>query len=98
VAAPATGRWRGSPTWPGVEPPGPWPGAGEDLAGDASRAGERQRLALFDAVNLDAELGLAYDLKEAFRVAMAIAKGGDVEGFSACLDLFDALCRASARS
>ena len=66
-----------------------------DLEVDTRRAGERQRIAVFDATNLDADLGTAYELKEAFRVAMAIGRSGDVTTFAACLDLFDALCRAS---
>jgi transposase len=69
--------------------------AREDLEADTRRAGERQRMAVFDATNLDADLGVAYELKEAFRVAMAIGRSGDVEIFAAALDLFDALCRSS---
>ena len=65
------------------------------LDADASRNGHRQRLALFDAVNLDPQLGTAYELKEAFRVAMAIGKSGDVAIFTAALELFDALCLGS---
>lgn len=67
----------------------------DSLEADYSKNGERQRLALFDAVNLDAALGTAYELKEAFRVAMAIGKGGDVRIFTAALELFDALCVGS---
>ena len=52
-------------------------------------------MAVFDATNLDADLGVAYELKEAFRVAMAIGRSGDVATFAACLDLFDAVCRSS---
>ena len=48
--------------------------ARDSLEADDSRSGERQRLALYDAVNLDPQLGTAYELKEAFRVAMAIGK------------------------
>ena len=65
------------------------------LEADPCRAGERQRMAVFDATNLDADPGVAYELKEAFRVAMAIGHSGDVATFSAALDLFDALCRFS---
>ena len=50
---------------------------------------------LFDAVNLDPQLGVVYELKEAFRVAMAIGKSGDVVAFTAALELFDALCLGS---
>lgn len=69
--------------------------AREDLAADDTRTGERQRLALYDATNLDVPLAVAYELKEAFRSAMAIAKTGDVETFTAALELFDALCLGS---
>ncbi len=65
------------------------------LAADDSRTGERQRLALYDATNLDVPLAVAYELKEAFRSAMAIGRTGDVEIFTAALELFDALCRGS---
>lgn len=64
----------------------------EDLEADDSRTGQRQRLALYDATNLDAPLAMAYELKEAFRSAMAIGRTGDVETFTATLELFDALC------
>jgi len=67
----------------------------DSLAADERPTGERQRLALFDATNLDPDLGVAYELKEAFRVAMAIGRGGDTATFAACMDLFDALCRSS---
>jgi len=40
-------------------------------------------------------LALAYELKEAFRAAMAVAKTGDVESFAVCLEIFDTWCRAS---
>lgn len=66
--------------------------ARDSLQADDRPAGERQRLALFDATNLDPDLAVAYELKEAFRVAMAIGRSGDVAVFAACLDLFDALC------
>ncbi|MFN2506148.1 MAG: transposase [Acidimicrobiales bacterium] len=65
------------------------------LVADDSRTGERQRLALYDATNLDVPLSIAYELKEAFRAAMAIGKNGDVETFTAALELFDALCLGS---
>lgn len=44
---------------------------------------------------LDPPLALAYELKEAFRVAMAIGRSGDVETFTVCLAIFDTWCRAS---
>jgi len=69
--------------------------ARDALEADDSRTGQRQRLALFDAVNLDVTLGVAYELKEAFRAAMAIGRDGDVETFTAALELFDALCIGS---
>jgi transposase len=40
-------------------------------------------------------LALAYELKEVFRAAMAIAKTGDVDNFIVAMDLFDTWCRAS---
>ena len=69
--------------------------ARDELEADERPAGERQRLILYDVTNLDRDLAVAYELKEAFRVAMAIGREGDVEVFEACLDLFDALCRSS---
>jgi transposase len=47
---------------------------------------------------LDPQLAIAYELKEAFRVVMAVAKSGDIERFCQCLDLFDAMCRRSKLS
>jgi Transposase len=41
---------------------------------------------------------LAYQLKEAFRAAMAIGRSGDVEVFAVCLAIFDTWCRASKLS
>ncbi len=69
--------------------------ARDALEADECPAGERQRMALFDATNLDPDLAVAYELKEAFRVAMAIGRAGDTATFAACMDLFDALCRSS---
>jgi transposase len=69
--------------------------ARDHLDADDSTGAERQRIALYDATNLDPELAVAYELKEAFRVAMAVGKSGDVAGFVACLELFDALCIGS---
>ncbi len=69
--------------------------AREALEADTRRAGERQRMAVFDAVNLDADLASAYELKEAFRAAMAIGRSAATETFAAALELFDALCRGS---
>ena len=43
---------------------------------------------IFDATNLDHRLGVAYELKEAFRAAMAIGKRGDEENFAVAIDLF----------
>jgi len=57
-------------------------------------------MALFDATNLDPDLVVAYELKEAFRVAMAIGRSGDTTTFVACMDRWT-LCaapRASTRS
>jgi transposase len=65
-----------------------------ELAGGSRRA-ERERLLVFDATNLDAKLGTAYELKEAFRAAMAIGRSGDVKLSTVALYLFIALCRWS---
>ena len=69
--------------------------ARDDLANDESRRGQRQRAAVAEACALDPPLALAYELKEAFRAAMVVAKTGDAVSFAACLELFDSLCRAS---
>jgi transposase len=60
----------------------------DELEADTSRRGERQRMLIFDATNLDHRLGVAYELKEAFRAAMAIGKRGDEENFAVAIDLF----------
>ena len=54
----------------------------DELEADTSRRGEHQRMLIFDATNLDRRLGLAYELKEAFRAARAIGKRGDEENFA----------------
>ena len=64
----------------------------DELEADTSRRGERQRVLNFDTTNLDRRLGLAYELKEAFRAAIAIGKSEDVTTFAAALDLSTALC------
>ncbi|GAC1603315.1 MAG: hypothetical protein NVS3B21_31840 [Acidimicrobiales bacterium] len=69
--------------------------ARDDLAGDDSPKAQRQRQVVADATNLDADLGVAYELKEAFRFAMSLGKAGHEALFAAALDLFDALCRGS---
>jgi hypothetical protein len=46
----------------------------DELEADTSRRGERQRMVIFDATTLDRR---PYQLKEAFRAAMAIGKSGD---------------------
>ena len=69
--------------------------ARDRLEADTSERGERQRAAVAEVCALDPPLALAYELKEAFRAAMAVGKNGDVVAFGACLDLFDAWCRAS---
>jgi transposase len=66
-----------------------------ELAADPSERGAAQRAAVVEVCGLDPPLALAYELKEAFRAAMAVGKSGDVASFEACLELFDALCRAS---
>lgn len=67
----------------------------EELEADTTPRGERQRLLIFDATNLDRRLGVAYELKEAFRAAMALGKAGDVESFALAIDIFVAWCRRS---
>jgi transposase len=67
----------------------------DELEADTSRRGERQRMLIFDATNLDRRLCLSYQLKEAFRAAMAIGKSGDEENFALAIDLFVTWCRAS---
>jgi len=47
---------------------------------------------IFDATNLDRRLCLAYELKEAFRAAMAIGKCGDEENFTIAIDMFVTWC------
>ena len=65
------------------------------LYADDSSTGQRQRLTRFDVVNLDPQLGVAYELKERFRVAMAIGRSGEVTTFTAALEKIDALCVGS---
>ena len=67
----------------------------EELAADTSERGARQREAVAELCALDAELATAYELKEAFRTAMAFGRAGHVEVFCAALDLFEALCQSS---
>lgn len=61
---------------------------GDELEADTSRRGERQKVLTFDARNLDRRLCLAYELKEAFRAAMAIGRSGDEENFALAIDMF----------
>ena len=69
--------------------------ARDELMADTSDRGARQRSAVEAALGADDDLAHGYQLKEAFRAAMAIAKTGDVTLFTAALELFDALCRES---
>ena len=69
--------------------------AREALEADGSERGARQRAAVTEVCALDDQLAVAYELKEAFRTAMAFGRAGDVATFCAALDLFDALCRSS---
>jgi transposase len=69
--------------------------ARDELEADGSERGLRQRIAVANVCVLDEELATAYELKEAFRTAMAFGRAGDVATFCAALDLFDALCRGS---
>ncbi len=62
---------------------------------DSTRKGARQRILIYDATNLEPELGEAYELKEAFRSAMAIGKSGDVANFAIAVDVFISWCRFS---
>ncbi len=65
------------------------------LMADTTPRGERDRAVLAEVCGLDPPLALAYELKEAFRAAMVIAKSGDVECFTIALEIFDTWCRAS---
>lgn len=69
--------------------------ARDDLLADGSERGARDREVVAELCQLDAELALAYQLKEAFRTAMAIGRSGDVSVFEVCLEIFDAWCRTS---
>lgn len=69
--------------------------AGQDLAADTSTRGQHQRAALQAVLAEYPDLAVAYQLKEAFRAAMAIAQTGDVALTTAAFELFDALCRGS---
>jgi len=72
--------------------------ARDELATDDSARGDRHRAAVAEACGLDPPLALAYELKEAFRAAMVVAKAGDAVVFEACMELFDILCRTSKLS
>ena len=67
----------------------------DDLLSDTTRRGLRQRLLVTDVTHIDRALGLAYELKEAFRAAMALGKAGDVANFSLAIAMFIAMCRRS---
>jgi transposase len=70
----------------------------DELVDDTSERGKRQRAAVVTVCMLDPPLRVAYELKEAFRAAMAIAKTGDVDTFAVCLAVFDTWSRASKLS
>ncbi len=72
--------------------------ARDELDADDSERGVRQRAAVAEVCALDADLAVAYELKEAFRAMMAIGRGGDVETFHVTLAIFDTWCRASRLS
>lgn len=72
--------------------------ARDELDIDPSEHGSRQRAAVAEACALDADLALAYELKEAFRAMMAIGRSGDVELFAVAVVIFDTWCRASKLS
>ena len=69
--------------------------ARDELATDTTERGARHRAAVAELCAADPPLALAYELKEAFRAAMAIGRSGDVDNFIIALDLFDTWCRAS---
>ena len=69
--------------------------ARDRLEADTSPRGARDRQAVAEVCGLDDRLALAYQLKEAFRAAMDIAKTGDTELFETCLEIFDSWCRTS---
>jgi transposase len=72
--------------------------ARDDLEADTTDRGARQRAAVAEVCALDADLAVAYQLKEAFRATMAIGRVGDAELFAVCLAIFDTWCRASRLS
>ena len=67
----------------------------DELEADTSRRGLRQRLLVVDVTHIDSDLGLAYELKEAFRAAMALGKAGDVVNFELATRMFIVMCRRS---
>ncbi len=69
--------------------------ARDELEADTTERGAKQRAAVAEVCGLNPPLALAYELKEAFRTAMAIGRSGDVEGFTICLEIFDTWWRAS---
>jgi len=69
--------------------------ARDELAADTTERGARDRAVIAEVCAADPPLALAYELKEAFRAAMAIGRRGDVANFTIALDLFDAWCRGS---
>ena len=69
--------------------------ARDRLEADTSPRGARDRHAVAEVCGLDDRLAAAYQLKEAFRAAMDVAKTGDAELFEVCLAIFDTWCRAS---
>jgi transposase len=48
-----------------------------------------------DVTHIDSDLGVAYELKEAFRAAMALGRAGDVENFELAVAMFIVMCRRS---
>lgn len=69
--------------------------ARDELEADTTRRGLRQRMLVLDVTHIDKNLGLAYELKEAFRAAMALGRSGDVENFELAIRMFIAMCRQS---
>jgi Transposase len=69
--------------------------ARDEPAGDPTERSAPHRAAVAELCAKDPPLALAYELKEAFRAAMAIGRSGDVDNFIIAIDLFDTWCRTS---
>ena len=69
--------------------------ARDSLENDSTERGQRHRAAIAAACRASPDIAAAYELKEAFRAAMAIAKAGDDKLFAAALELVIALFHGS---